>query len=150
MESRGLRSIWYANEGLAFLLELAALAWLAWWGWTIGPGLAGRLLLGLGSPVLAAVLWGRYASPRPTVRLPLPGVLAVKAVVFLAASAALAAVVGWLAALGFALLCAANIAFAEAGRPGLGGPQSGRPESGSGRHEPGRPGPTERQPGSSR
>ncbi|TQF04190.1 DUF2568 domain-containing protein [Kitasatospora acidiphila] len=137
MGSRGLRGAWYANEGLAFLLELAALAWLAWWGWTIGPGPAGRLLLGLGSPVLAAVLWGRYASPRAAVRLPLPGVLAVKAVVFLAASAALGTVVGWLPGLGFALLCAANVAFAEAGRLG---PGSG----------PGGPGPTEGQPGPSR
>ncbi|MCC9311314.1 YrdB family protein [Kitasatospora sp. RB6PN24] len=117
MGSRGLRSAWYANEGLAFLLELAALAWLAWWGWTVGPGLVGRLLLGLGSPVLAAVLWGRYASPRAAVRLPLPGVLAVKAVVFLGAAAALGAVAGRLSGVGFAVLCAANIAFAEAGRP---------------------------------
>ncbi|MDH6141542.1 hypothetical protein P3T35_003561 [Kitasatospora sp. GP30] len=27
MGSRGLRGAWYANDGLAFLLELAALAW---------------------------------------------------------------------------------------------------------------------------
>jgi hypothetical protein len=114
MRSRGFQSIWWANAALAFLLELAALSWLAWWGWTVGPGLIGRLLLGVGIPLLAAVVWGRYASPRST-KLPQSTKLAIKAVVLLCASAALAAVAGWPGGLGFALLCLASFAFMEVG-----------------------------------
>ncbi|MDN3354660.1 YrdB family protein [Actinomadura sp. DC4] len=74
-----------ANEGLAFLIELLALASLAWWGASTGSGLVVHLLLGIGTPLVAAVVWGAAASPKATVRLPLAGVLAVKALVFGAA-----------------------------------------------------------------
>jgi hypothetical protein len=113
------RGAHYANEGLAFLLELAALGLLAWWGFRTGSGLAVHLLLGLGTPLLAAVLWGRYAAPRAVVKLPLPGVLTVKAAVFGGAALALGAVAGWAWGLGFALLCLANTALATADRQAL-------------------------------
>jgi hypothetical protein len=37
------------NDGLAFLLEIAALVALAVWGFTVGANPAVRLLLGLGA-----------------------------------------------------------------------------------------------------
>ncbi|WP_145905087.1 YrdB family protein [Kitasatospora viridis] len=115
MDRRGIR---VANELLAFLLELAALGALSWWGWAVGPNLAVRLLLTLGAPLLAAVLWGRYAAPRATVKLPLAGVLVVKAVVFLAASAALWAVAGAVAGTVFGAVCLVNttLAYTVVGR----------------------------------
>ena len=73
------------NEGLAFLVELLALAALAWWGAQAGSGLFVHLLLGIGTPLVAAVIWGVFASPKATVKLPLAGVLGVKALVFGAA-----------------------------------------------------------------
>ncbi|POM26346.1 hypothetical protein BTM25_07430 [Actinomadura rubteroloni] len=76
-----------ANEGLAFVLELVALAALAWWGFAIG-GVPG-VLLGIAAPLAAAVLWGLFAAPKARVRLPLAGILTVKAVVFVAAGLAL-------------------------------------------------------------
>ncbi|MEV7235606.1 YrdB family protein [Streptomyces sp. NPDC051020] len=89
MTSDGLDSLaamrgrpWFmANELLAFVIELAALACLSWWGFTAGGGAAARWLLGLGIPAVAIVLWGLFAAPRARVRLPLWGVLLVKAVV---------------------------------------------------------------------
>ena len=75
-----------ANEGLAFLLELLALAALAYWGFAEVAWWAG-----VGAPVLAAVVWGLFAAPRATFSLPVVGVLLVKAVVFGAAVAALIA-----------------------------------------------------------
>ncbi|MGW1088557.1 YrdB family protein [Streptomyces sp. NPDC002596] len=73
---------WFmANELLAFVIELAALACLSWWGFTAGGGAAAQWLLGLGMPAVAIVLWGLFAAPRARVRLPLRGVLLVKAVV---------------------------------------------------------------------
>lgn len=77
------------NEGLAFLLEVAALAALCWWGFSTGSGAVTHLLLGVGAPLLAAVLWGTFAAPKARVRLPLAGVLVVKFLVFAAATLAL-------------------------------------------------------------
>ncbi|WP_392672229.1 YrdB family protein [Streptomyces sp. LN785] len=70
-----------ANELLAFAVELAALGCLSWWGFTTGDGVAARWLLGIGAPAVAIVLWGLFAAPRARIRLPLWGVLLVKAVV---------------------------------------------------------------------
>ncbi|MEU9977761.1 YrdB family protein [Streptomyces sp. NPDC051014] len=87
------------NEGLAFLIEIAALAVLAWWGWQSVESRALGLLVAVAAPAAAAVLWGMFAAPRARIPVPLPGVLVVKAVVFGAASAALYAMghVSWAA-----------------------------------------------------
>ena len=53
----------YANEGLRFLLELAALASLAYWGFAEQGG-AVQWLLGLGAPLVAAT-WNLRAGPPP-------------------------------------------------------------------------------------
>ena len=50
------------NLALRFLLELAALFSLGYWGWTQHEGIL-RLLLGLGLPLVAAVLWGTFRVP---------------------------------------------------------------------------------------
>jgi hypothetical protein len=66
-----------------------------------GPGVVGftrpvsqsaSMALGLGAPLVAAVVWGAFAAPRASFSLPLAGVLAVRALVFGAAAAALASV----------------------------------------------------------
>ncbi|PXY32383.1 YrdB family protein [Prauserella muralis] len=79
----------WSNEILAFLLELAALVALAYWGFTADLGTVRAIVLGLCAPTFAAVLWGLFAAPRARFPLPVPGVLAVKALVFGAAAAAL-------------------------------------------------------------
>ncbi|MDH6137657.1 hypothetical protein P3T37_007090 [Kitasatospora sp. MAA4] len=110
------RALHIVNEGLAFLAELAALGFLAWWGWTAVDEIAVRILLGLGAPVAAAVLWGRYAAPRAVVRLPLPGILAVKALVFGAGAVALGAVAGAGWGIGFGAAVLLNTAIATVDR----------------------------------
>lgn len=55
---------------LRFGLELAMLAAYGYWGWRAGPGPLG-LALALGAPLLAALLWGAFVSPRAMV--PAPG-----------------------------------------------------------------------------
>ncbi|MFB7736772.1 YrdB family protein [Streptomyces sp. NPDC056112] len=85
-------SLHVVNEGLAFLLEVLALAALAWWGWQSADHMATRLLLAVAAPAAAAVVWGLFAAPKARVALPVLGVLAVKALVFGTAVAALYAV----------------------------------------------------------
>ncbi|MFJ5833481.1 YrdB family protein [Streptomyces sp. NPDC093089] len=104
------------NEGLAFLLELAALAVLAWWGWDAADNVALRLLLAVAAPALAAFVWGLFAAPKARIPLPIPGVLVVKALVFGAAALALHALDRPSAALAFAVVVLLNTALATADR----------------------------------
>lgn len=105
-----------ANEALAFLLELCALAALAVWGYGTGDALAVRLLLAVAAPLAAAVLWGLFAAPKARIRVPLAGVLATKAVVFGASAAALYAMGHRGLAVTFGVVVLANTAVATADR----------------------------------
>ncbi|WP_202638245.1 YrdB family protein [Bailinhaonella thermotolerans] len=98
------------HDLVAFLLEIAALAVLCWWGFAQDAGVAGRVALGIGAPLAAAVLWGLFAAPRARVKAPLPGVLVVKALVFGSAAAALYGLGHGLLGLAFAVVAAVNTA----------------------------------------
>jgi hypothetical protein len=84
--SEALRALggrpWFAaNEVLAFVVELVAVSLLGWWGFSTGGNTALHLLLGIGAPATAIVLWALFAAPKARLRPPLPGVLLVKTVV---------------------------------------------------------------------
>ncbi|HEY1571835.1 MAG TPA: YrdB family protein [Pseudonocardiaceae bacterium] len=78
----------FGNLGLAFLLELGAVAALCYWGFRTGSTLPIRLLLGIGVPVVAAVLWGLFAAPQATFSVPVLA-FATKVLVFGGAAPAL-------------------------------------------------------------
>ena len=59
------------NLALRFLLELAALAAYAYWGWVAHEG-AWRYVLGIGPPLLAAILWGTFRVPNDPGSAPVP------------------------------------------------------------------------------
>ena len=80
-----------ANDALAFLLELAALAALVLWGFTVGPNLLLRIVFGVGAAALLIAVWGYWLAPRAAHPLPRPWTLAAKLAVFLIAAAALLA-----------------------------------------------------------
>jgi hypothetical protein len=75
---------------VAFLAELAALVALAVWGWSAVDSTSWRLVLAVAAPAAAGVLWGVFAAPRASVRVPVLTVL-VKVLVFGAAVLALVA-----------------------------------------------------------
>ena len=87
-----------ANLGLRLLLELAAVVAFGYWGFKVGGGTLARVALGIGLPILVAVVWGLFVAPRAVIPLPRP-------VTF---------------ALGLAILLLAAVALAAAGRPTLG------------------------------
>ena len=59
-----MNELWrWSNLGLAFGLEIAGLGIFAWWGWRAGDSLAVRLVLAIGLPLIAAVVWGLFAAP---------------------------------------------------------------------------------------
>lgn len=57
------------NLGLKFLLELAAIASLAVWGWQVGSPAVG-VVMAVVAPVAGMVVWGLFAAPKATRRLP--------------------------------------------------------------------------------
>jgi len=59
-----------ANDVVAFLVELVVLVLLAWAGFAADTSLWLRLVLGIGLPLVAAVLWGLFAAPRARVKSP--------------------------------------------------------------------------------
>ncbi|MET8911803.1 YrdB family protein [Micromonospora sp. NPDC004551] len=75
---------------LIFLLELALLAAAGWWGFTLDAGWPVRLLAGLGAPLVIAVVWGVFCSPRASVTLPAPAKLGVQAACFVTGGVLLA------------------------------------------------------------
>ena len=110
------KSLHALNEGLAFLFEIVALIAISWWGFHHGDNTADHVLLGVGAPLLAIVLWGLFAAPRSAVRTPMIGVLSVKVVVFGAAAFAVWFSGLHLLAVIFAVLVAINTTIATLDR----------------------------------
>ena len=96
-----------ANLALKFLLELAALAAVAIWGADTGSGL-GAVLLAVAAPLVVALLWGRFAAPRSSHRLPTSSRIPFELGVFLIAAVALVARGHTIIAIFFVALVAIN------------------------------------------
>src|SRR3954452_15773413 len=106
------------NDVLRFFLELASLASLAYWGFSDFDGVV-QWVIGQGAPLLVAVVWGRFMSPKashPTVD---PGRLLIEVAVFGSGVAALFAADAPVLAVIFAVLGALHLAltFALGHRP---------------------------------
>jgi len=55
---------------LRFLLELCALGALGYWGWQTGNTLPWQVAAGIGIPLVAAVVWGLFVSPKASIIVP--------------------------------------------------------------------------------
>lgn len=96
------------NLGIAFLLELAMLAALAVWGFQVSDNLPLRIVVGVGAPLLAAVLWGIFMAPLSKRRLTGAAYLVLKFVLFGLAAIALAAAGHGTLAVVFAVVAVIN------------------------------------------
>ena len=76
---------------MKFALELCLLAALTTWGFETSSSVVAKVVLGVGAPLAAAVIWGRFAAPRAPRRLRLPQRLVLELGLFALAAAALAA-----------------------------------------------------------
>ena len=81
-----LRSI---NVAVRFLLELCMLAIFSYWGFRTGDRTLTKMLLGIGSPILFAAIWGLFLAPKSAHRLPDPWLLLLELVLFALATLAL-------------------------------------------------------------
>jgi hypothetical protein len=85
------RTVLAVNLGVAFFLELGALAALALLGSRIGGGGAASVVLAVAFPLAAAVLWGMFAAPKSAFDVPALAIV-VKVLVLGGAAVALAVV----------------------------------------------------------
>lgn len=60
------------NLALRFSLEICALISMGYWGFKSGNGQLMKIVLGLGIPLIAALVWGVFGSPAAPVVLPKP------------------------------------------------------------------------------
>ena len=84
-----LTTIKSANVALRFLLELCVLAALCDWGFQTGSGLIVKIGLGIGVPLLAALIWGTFGAPNAPMQVHDPLHLVLEVVVFGSAVVAL-------------------------------------------------------------
>jgi hypothetical protein len=88
-----------ANLLFRFLLELCAPGAMGYWGFKTGGGMVVKIGLGIGAPLVVAVVWAVFVSPQAPVGLPLPLSLLLQVVIFGLAAAALPATghrtLGW-------------------------------------------------------
>jgi hypothetical protein len=52
------------NLALRFFLEILALVIYGYWGFQVSQGVFMKYLLGVGTPLLVAVVWGMFGSPK--------------------------------------------------------------------------------------
>jgi len=110
-----------ANYGLRFVLELAALVSLAYWGFDEFGGVV-QWVIGLGAPLVAAVVWGRFMSPKASHPVVDPARLLIELSVFGAGIVALFAAGATVLATVFLVLAVMHLAltFALGQRPEAG------------------------------
>ena len=98
----------YLNLAVRFLLELCILVSLGYWGFQNGKGAIVKIGLGIGAPLLAAVVWGTFLSPKASVPLPASYQLLLELAVFGSAAAALLAAGRPLLSAAFVLVAVIN------------------------------------------
>lgn len=72
----------FFNLGFRFLLELYILAIFGYWGFKTGNNTFMKFLLGLGSPILFAMVWGAFLAPKSSMRLSEPWLSLLEVVIF--------------------------------------------------------------------
>jgi len=77
------------NLLVRFLLELCILGSLGYWGFQTHTGILAKIVLGLDAPLLAAIVWGAFVSPKAAIALSAPLWILVQVGVFGAAMIAL-------------------------------------------------------------
>jgi hypothetical protein len=72
-----------------FLVELAALFAYGYWGFHIDRGWILRIVLGIGTPMMVAVIWGMFVAPKARDSVSIPVKALIQFAVFTVAAFAL-------------------------------------------------------------
>ncbi len=77
-----METIKLLNLGIRFLLELCILVIFGYSGFKTGSSTLIKFLLGLGSPILFAVVWGTFLAPKSSMRIGEPWLFLLELVLF--------------------------------------------------------------------
>ena len=102
-------SLTLVSLALQFLLELGVLAALGYWGYATAGSRPLQIVLAVGAPLVAAVIWGIFGSPRAPHHLTGVRRRLLEAAFFGSATVALAAAGQVVPGVLFAAIAAANI-----------------------------------------
>jgi Protein of unknown function (DUF2568) len=106
--NQGGNSVKAANDAIRFLVEIAALVAVSYWGFHDHSSWTGKLILGIGAPVLVAATWAIWMAPQSGRRAPEGMRAVIEIVIFGLATAALAASTGAVLAIVFAAVAGVN------------------------------------------
>jgi hypothetical protein len=98
------------NLAAAFLLELCLLVAFGYWGFHVHNSNGIHWLLGIGVPLLVAVLWSQIAAPKAKSRLQPVQLLALKIVLFSLGALGLYVVKQHALAIAFEVITLTNLA----------------------------------------
>lgn len=96
------------NVAVRFLLEICVLISVGYWGFKTGSGWFFKILLGIGAPLLIAIIWGTFGAPKANMQLHGLMLLALEVIVFGSGVAALFATKNYSLAWGFAAIVILN------------------------------------------
>jgi hypothetical protein len=96
------------NVAIRFLLELCVLAAVGYWGFKTGSGWFLKILLGIGVPLLIAVIWGTFGAPKANMQLHGWMLVALEIIVFSSGVMALFATKNYSLAWTFAVIIVIN------------------------------------------
>jgi Protein of unknown function (DUF2568) len=70
------------NLALRFLLELCGLIIFGYWGFKTGHSTIIKIVLGIGTPLFVAFIWGFFLAPKASVHVSAPAQLLLEIVIF--------------------------------------------------------------------
>jgi hypothetical protein len=96
------------NVAIRFLLDICVLIAVGYWGFKTGSGWLLKILLGIGTPLLIAAIWGTFGAPKASMQLHGFMLMLLEVVVFGSGVAALYATKNYASAWGFAVIIIIN------------------------------------------
>lgn len=84
-----METIKLMNLGVRFFLEIIALVIFGFWGFRFSGSTLVKIILGVGTPILVATIWGTFGSPKAAFPLSGLSMLLLEIVIFGLSAAAL-------------------------------------------------------------
>ena len=81
--------IQYAIISIFFLLEIAMLVSFMYWGFHLDNRLLIKILLGIGTPIVVAIIWGVFIAPKASIPVTVPIRVFLQIILFGSAAVAL-------------------------------------------------------------
>ena len=79
----------YIVVAIFFCLEISTLAALMYWGFHIDKGILMKTMLGIGTPIFVAIIWGTFIAPKASIPVAVPLRIFLQIIIFGSAIAAL-------------------------------------------------------------